>query len=164
MKLKYKILAATVPLTLIFDQWTKQIIHSHFRLGESRDFIANIWAFTYVRNQGAAFSLLNDAPAYFRDPFFMIVPLIALAAIAVLYRKLRDDQQLVATALSLVAGGAVGNLIDRLRYGFVVDFIDWHWKDVYHWPRFNIADSCIVVGVGLLLLDSFRKSTEPATK
>ena len=157
MKSKYKIPAVTLPLAIVFDQLTKHLVHSSFRLGESRDFIPNIWAFTYVRNQGAAFSLFNDAPAYFRDPFFLIVPLVALTAIGVLFHKLRNEQRLVALALSLVGGGAVGNLIDRLRYGFVVDFIDWHWKEVYHWPRFNIADSCIVVGVGLLLWDSFRK-------
>jgi lipoprotein signal peptidase len=160
MRLKYRILAIVVPLVLVLDQWTKHLIHSRYRLGETWDLFPSIFAFTYVRNQGAAFSLLNDAPAYFRDPFFLIVPLVALLAISYLYSRLRDSQRVVAFGLSLVAGGAIGNLIDRLRYGYVVDFIDWHWKEVYHWPRFNIADSCIVVGVALLLIDSWRKGSE----
>jgi signal peptidase II len=163
MRLKYRILAVVVPLVLVFDQWTKHIVHSRFRLGETWTFLPNIFAFTYVRNQGAAFSLLNDAPAYFRDPFFLVVPLVALIAISFLYHRLRDSQILVACGLSLVAGGAIGNLIDRLRFGYVVDFIDWHWKEVYHWPRFNIADSCIVVGVALLLLDSWRRGASEKT-
>ena len=160
MKHRYKILLATVPAVLLLDQWSKHLVHTRFRLGETKDLISNVFAFTYVRNQGAAFSLLNDAPAYFRDPFFLVVPIVALIAISILFYRLRDNQWLVATALSLVAGGALGNLIDRVRFGYVIDFIDAHWKEVYHWPRFNIADSCIVVGVCLLLLDSWRKQPE----
>ena len=67
----------------------------------------------------------------------------------------KENQRLTGVALSLVMGGAIGNLIDRVRFGFVVDFLDFHWKEVYHWPAFNIADSAIVVGVGYLFIQSF---------
>lgn len=154
LKTKYGILAITVILTLVIDQWTKHLVHVSFRWGESVDVIKNIFALTYVRNSGAAFGLMHRAPAWFRDPFFIVVPVAAMIVIAVLFIKLKDDQKGTAWSLSLILGGAVGNLIDRLRFGYVIDFLDFHWKEVYHWPAFNVADSCIVVGVSLMFLQS----------
>ena len=143
---------------ILLDQWTKWIIYSRFRWGESLDVIQNFFAITYVRNKGAAFGMLHKAPEYFRDPFFIIVPMAALAVIILLFVRLDERQKLAATALSLITGGAIGNLIDRLRFGYVVDFLDFHWKEVYHWPAFNVADSCIVVGVGIMLIQSFTET------
>lgn len=154
LKTKYGILAITVILTLVIDQWTKHLVHMSFRWGESVEVIKNIFALTYVRNSGAAFGLMHRAPAWFRDPFFIVVPVAAMIVIAVLFIKLKDDQKGTAWSLSLILGGAVGNLIDRLRFGYVIDFLDFHWKEVYHWPAFNVADSCIVVGVALMFLQS----------
>lgn len=154
---KYRLLLGLGTAVLIVDQWTKSLVHNSFQLGETRELIPPVLALTYVRNRGAAFSLLDGAPPAFRDPFFFIVPIVALSIILYIFRRLRDDQKYTAVALTLVAAGAIGNLLDRVRYHFVVDFIDLHWKSVYHWPRFNVADSCIVVGVSFLFLQSLVK-------
>jgi signal peptidase II len=161
---KYLILAITAPLVIISDQWTKHLIVKHFHLGETLTLIDGFFNFTYVQNKGAAFSFLNDAPPAFREPFFMIVPMIILGALAFFYYKLPDDRKLTALSMSLIAGGAVGNLIDRIQLGYVVDFLHFHWKNVYHYPMFNVADSCIVVGVGYLFIESLFKKTPTAAK
>lgn len=151
---KYGILFLTTVIVLVVDQWTKHLVHTRFRWGESVQYIESFFALTYVRNSGAAFGLLHKAPAWFRDPFFIVVPLVALIVILVLFVKLKEDQKWTALALSLILSGAVGNLIDRLRFGYVIDFLDFHWKEVYHWPAFNVADSCIVVGVAVMFIQS----------
>lgn len=161
-KAKYLILVSLFFPVIILDQWTKYAIHTGFRWGESRPIWENFFALTYVRNSGAAFGILHRAPAWFRDPFFLVVSLVALVVIVFLFIRLTMSQKSIIVALSLILGGAVGNLIDRLRFGFVIDFLDFHWKEVYHWPSFNVADSCIVVGVGLLFLNSLRQGKEEA--
>ncbi len=158
-KRKYIILLLVVIVVLIIDQWTKQIVHREFRWGESRPVLPSFFSLTYVRNTGAAFGLLHRAPAYFRDPFFIIVPVIALFVIGFVLFRLDSAQVTTAVALSLIVAGAVGNLIDRLKYGFVIDFLDIYWKD-YHWPAFNVADSAIVVGVSLMFLQSFKQGNQ----
>ncbi|MFM8313705.1 MAG: signal peptidase II [Deltaproteobacteria bacterium] len=154
---RWKILTIliTVPWVVILDQWTKHLVLKSFQWGETLPIIQSIFALTYVRNMGAAFGILHNAPAYFRDPFFILIPILALVIITAVMAKLKENQRLTGVALSLVMGGAIGNLIDRVRFGFVVDFLDFHWKEVYHWPAFNIADSAIVVGVGYLFIQSF---------
>ncbi len=120
--------------------------------------------FRYTRNPGAAFSFLAGAGKSFRQPFFIIVSLAALVAIMLMYRKLESDQKLMMVSLSMIVGGALGNLIDRIAYGWVIDFIDWHYYREYTWPTFNIADVFITVGVSLmafnLVLDTFRANKE----
>lgn len=161
MSSKYAVLGAVVTLSVIFDQWTKHIIHRHFRLGESVPVIRAYFDITYLRNRGAAFSFLDSAPPAFRDPFFLVVPLVAMSAILYVLLKLKGRQTVTTLALSLVFGGALGNLIDRLQLGYVVDFLYFHWKTAFYWPAFNVADSCIVVGVGILFAQSlFRKPNE----
>lgn len=152
---KYGILVSMSLLIIAFDQWTKYLIHTKFSWGESLPLIDSFFNLTYVRNSGAAFGLLHKAPPAFRDPFFLIVPLIALAVIFYLFTRLTREQNWTATALSLIVGGAIGNLIDRVRFGYVIDFLDFHWKENYHYPAFNVADSCIVIGVGMMLIRSF---------
>lgn len=152
---KYGILVSVSLLIIAFDQWTKHLIHTKFSWGESLPLIDSFFNLTYVRNSGAAFGLLHKAPPAFRDPFFLIVPLIALVVIFYLFTRLTREQQWTTTALSLIVGGAIGNLIDRIRFGYVIDFLDFHWKEIYHYPAFNVADSCIVIGVGMMLIQSF---------
>ncbi len=164
MKHKYGILALVSVVSLVLDQWTKWLVHTRFRVGESLDLIDPILALTYVRNKGAAFGILQTANEAFRQPFFLLVPVVAIFVIGYLYYKLENDHKLSALALSLVLSGAIGNLIDRVRLGYVVDFVDVHWKEVYHWPAFNVADSCIVVGVGILFLQSFQASKPADSK
>ncbi|MSP18882.1 MAG: signal peptidase II [Bdellovibrionales bacterium] len=155
---------STVLLVILFDQWTKQLVLNRFHWGESLSIIQSFFALTYVRNMGAAFGVLHNAPAYFRDPFFIMVPILALVIIMAILAKLKPDQKLTGLALSLVMGGAIGNLIDRVRFGYVVDFLDLHWKEVYHWPAFNVADSCIVIGVTYLFIGSFFQGNSSTTK
>ncbi len=156
---KYIVLLVVVLVVLVLDQWTKHVVHNEFRWGESRPVLQSFFSLTYVRNTGAAFGLLHRAPAYFRDPFFIIVPVIALFAIGFVLFRLDSRQVTTTVALSLIVGGAIGNLIDRLRFGFVVDFLDFYWKD-YHWPAFNVADAAIVVGVSLMFLQSFKQGNQ----
>lgn len=166
-KTKTTILLAVSVVSLVVDQWTKYLVISRFQWGESYPLISGLFSLTYVRNKGAAFGLFHRAPEAFRDPFFIIVPVVALVIIFLLFVRLTDKQRWTALALSLILGGAIGNLIDRVRFGYVVDFLDVYWRD-YHWPAFNVADSCIVVGVGIMLIQSFteesRTSQSPKAK
>lgn len=150
---KYWILASLTPVIVLLDQWTKSIVFGHFRVGETLSVIPDFFNLTFVKNPGAAFGLFASAEPSFRVPFFLIIPVIALAAIAYVFRKLPAKDILISTALSLVIGGAVGNLLDRFSLNYVIDFLDFHWKNTYHFPAFNVADSAICVGVCILVLD-----------
>lgn len=168
MKKKYVLLLVIAISFLILDQWTKHLVHTKFSWGESKPVIEGFFSLTYVRNTGAAFGILHNAPAYLRDPFFIVVPVVALFVILFFFYRLPANQLLTATALSLIFSGAVGNLIDRLRFGYVIDFLDFFTKRCpsfidylmrdCHWPAFNVADSCIVVGVGILFVQSFQQA------
>lgn len=150
------LLAVTFAITAL-DQWTKMIVHSGFDLGESIPVINGFFNFTYVRNTGAAFGILGTAQETFRQIFFLSVPPIAVLIIVIFLYGLPETEKLEIYALSTISGGAIGNYIDRLRFGYVIDFLDFHIQNKYSWPAFNIADSAIVVGVGVLTLLMFRK-------
>lgn len=139
---------------LIFDQITKLYIDRTMQLFQSIPVLDNFFHITYVRNRGAAFSFLSHAS--WRLPFFIGVSLIAVIVIIIAYNKLRDDQKLAQVSLAMIFSGAVGNLIDRIRLGEVIDFLDAHWYQ-HHWPAFNVADSLICVGVFLLAFDMLRE-------
>ena len=129
-------------------------------------FIEDYWHFRYVENPGAAWGLFGNLPDGTRQAFFHVVSLAALGFILAMYLKLGAGQGMVRVALALVAGGALGNFVDRLLRGYVIDFIDWHWRNHpnLRWPTFNVADAAICVGVTLMLLDSLRvRRLEPAT-
>lgn len=158
---KYRILFGLTVATVALDRLTKSMILSRFSLGQSLSLVDGIFDLTYVRNTGAAFGMLARTDPAFRVPFFVIVPLAALFAIGYAFRKIPERDLTLATALSLVVGGALGNLIDRVWLGYVVDFLDFHWQYRYHFPAFNVADSAICVGVGLLMLDlCFKEKKE----
>lgn len=135
---------------LLLDQATKLYIDRSMQLFDSIPVVTNLFNITYVRNRGAAFSFLSEAS--WRLPFFIGITLVASIAILVAFFKLRDDQKLAQTSMAMIFSGAVGNLIDRLRLGEVIDFLDVHWYR-HHWPAFNVADSLICLGVFLLALD-----------
>ncbi|TLM65596.1 MAG: signal peptidase II [Deltaproteobacteria bacterium] len=145
---RWRLLAIVTAVSLILDQATKLYVDSHFELYESLPVIPGFFHLTYIRNQGAAFGILSSGAL--RIPFFITVAIIALLAILWYLRSLRADQKLAAFALALIFSGAIGNLIDRVRLGEVIDFLDVFWKH-YHWPAFNVADSAICVGVTLLI-------------
>lgn len=157
---RYRLLAIITSVILILDQATKLYVDANFRLHESLPVIDGLFHLTYVRNKGAAFGIFADSAI--RIPFFITVSVIAMVAILWYLRRLRDDQRLAYFALTLVFSGAVGNLIDRIRYGEVIDFLDVFWRS-HHWPAFNVADSAITVGVTLLFIEMWledRKKPE----
>lgn len=137
---------------ILLDQATKQVIVRALRLGQGVPIIPGFFDIVFVLNPGAAFSFLATLPDSVRNPFFIIVSVTAVILIIVYRTRHLQQHALASLSLSLILGGAVGNLIDRLRYGMVVDFLLVHVYQ-YHWPAFNVADSAISVGVGLMLLD-----------
>lgn len=156
-KIKLVYLLITTAVLVAFDQLTKIYVQSKFYLGESISVIENFFNFTYVQNPGAAFGFLAKSPAIFRENFFLIIPPIAMGIILFFLRSVKANDRIQILALSCVFGGALGNYIDRLRVGYVIDFLDFHYKHIYSWPAFNIADSAIVCGIIILFLISFRK-------
>lgn len=159
LKKKYIIFFATVAPMVLLDFLTKAYISSTMFLHESFPVIEGFFNITYVRNPGAAFSFLADAPAAFRSIFFVTVTSLAILCILYYIAKDKFEDPLMTFGLSLIMSGAVGNLIDRVRLGEVVDFIDVYVGS-YHWPAFNVADSAITMGAFLLLLEIFRTSKQ----
>jgi len=152
MKLKYLILICVSTVVLIIDQATKIYIDRSMDLHSTITVVENFFNITYLRNKGAAFGFLANTS--YRLPFFILVSLVAIIVIMVVFARLRSDQRFTAFSLALILSGALGNLIDRVRLGEVIDFLDAHWYG-HHWPAFNIADSAICVGVFLLAIDMF---------
>lgn len=137
---------------VLLDQLTKLLVVRSMRLGRNIPIVPGFFDLTFVLNPGAAFSLFATLPEWIRNPFFILIS-VGAAVLIVAYRSryLRENR-LASVSLALILGGAIGNLIDRLRYGVVVDFLDAHIYQ-YHWPIFNVADSAISVGVTLLLIE-----------
>jgi len=150
MKNKYLFLVIVAIPLIVLDQATKLIIVRTMALHSTIPVIPDFFDIVHARNQGAAFGVLRDNSI--RLPFLIGVSLLAVIVIAIFFRKLRPDQKLSAWGLSLVLSGALGNLIDRVRLGEVVDFLNVHWYEHY-WPAFNVADSAICIGVGLLVIE-----------
>lgn len=164
MKFKYLFLLTWVTFVVAVDQLTKVYVHTHFGLGESIDVIQNFFNLTYVRNPGAAFGFLAQSPQAFREMFFLAIPPIAMVVIFMLLKSAPEKDRWQIFALSSIFGGALGNYIDRLRFGYVVDFLDFHIQHKYSWPAFNIADSAIVAGVCVIIILMFfeKKSQNSA--
>lgn len=155
MSRKWKIITALIAVIIAVDQVTKAIVDRSMTLHQSIPIIEGLFNLTYVRNTGAAFGIFSGSHEAFRLPFLIIVSLAAIGFILSMLRRLRQDETGMITALSLVLGGAIGNLIDRFWHGEVIDFLDVYWSG-YHWPAFNVADSCITIGVALTLFYLLR--------
>lgn len=154
---KATLVSLTVGIGVLLDQLSKLYIDNSFELYESVTVLENFFHITYIRNRGAAFGILSDNAL--RLPFFIVVSLIAIVGIIWYLRHLRNEQKLSILSLGLILSGAIGNLIDRVRLGEVIDFVDVHWYN-YHWPAFNVADSAICVGVGLLMIETWREERQ----
>ena len=126
--------------------------------------IEGFFYLTHVRNTGAAFGLFAGAPVVTRLVFFIGISLVAVAIVVSLFRKLAPGDRLAALALGLILGGAVGNLIDRVTRGEVVDFLHFRLWGGYAWPDFNFADSAIVVGVAILVLELLASEGESRSR
>jgi signal peptidase II len=137
------------------DQVTKALVDDFMTLHESRTIVEGLVRLTYVQNRGAAFGILSDAGLPYQSLMFSVVSLLALLAIALYAWRMPVQSRLPQTALAMVMGGAVGNLLDRARLGYVIDYVDMYWGP-HHWPAFNVADSAITVGVALLVIDILR--------
>ncbi|MDP3878493.1 MAG: signal peptidase II [Methylobacter sp.] len=149
-------------LAIILDQVSKLAVAGSMQLYESIELMP-FFKLTYVHNTGAAFSFLSEAGGWQRW-FFAGLALVISTVIAVWLTRLKQHETLLAVALALILGGAIGNLIDRLAYGYVIDFLDVYYG-TWHWPAFNIADSAITLGVALMLAESFGlgRSQQPDT-
>lgn len=140
-------------IVVVLDLYTKHLIQGNFSYGDLLT-ITSFFDLVHYHNEGAAFGFLAQAGGL-QKWFFSGVSVVAIIVISYLIRKHRSEK-LFCFGLALVLGGAVGNLYDRITLGYVVDFLNFHYQNLY-WPAFNVADSAICIGVGLLLLDSFKK-------
>ncbi len=161
MKKKYLWVCIIVGDILVLDQLTKYLVEKNIRMFDTITIIPGFFNLTHVRNKGAAFSLFATAPDAVRSIFFLAVTFAAVIALVLLIRK--THERLLVSSFSLIMGGAIGNVIDRIRFGEVVDFIQWYYRSFY-WPSFNVADSAISVGVGLLAIDMLFGKHEENTK
>jgi signal peptidase II len=148
---KWLLLIITAGIIVTADQWTKQLIIDSVPLHTGVEVITGFLDFAHVRNSGVAFGMLSGSASSFQRIFFILLSFAAMVVIAwMLYSSPAIELGLLA-GCSLFFGGALGNLIDRIRFGQVIDFIDVHWGNL-HWPAFNVADSALCVGACLFLL------------
>lgn len=151
--LKYFSLSAVV---VALDLYTKHLIEKAFEFGDIKP-ITSFFDLVRYHNEGSAFGFLNDAGGW-QKWFFAAVSVVAIVVMSYLIKK-HQSEKIFSWGLALVLGGAIGNLYDRITLGYVVDFLNVHYQNHY-WPAFNVADSAICIGVGLLLLDSFKKPNQ----
>ena len=155
-KQTYLILALAV---FVLDQWTKWWVEVSLALHLPHEVIPRFLNLTHVENSGVAFGLFSGIDSSLRTVVLTVLGLAALGVVAFYYARVDSAQRLLLTALALILGGAVGNLTDRVLAGSVTDFID-AYVGSYHWHTFNVADSAITIGVGLILWDSFRSGSD----
>jgi len=160
-RLHYLIVSAAI---IVLDLWTKWIVVRRIDLHESIPVIPNLFQLVHVRNTGAAFGIGANAESRI-VPLLLNAGAIAVFCFVVLYAlRAAVTDRLLQTGLHLILGGAIGNLLDRFRFGYVVDFLDVYVRmggREHHWPAFNVADSAICIGIALLFFD-MRKKPEPA--
>lgn len=151
MNFKYIVATIVIPLVFILDQLSKRWAVKSLKGGAPIDVIKGFFDLRYVENPGAAWGIFGSMSDEIRKPFFIVVSSLAILFIIYFFIKIRRDQRVLATSVSLILGGAFGNFYDRLINSYVVDFIHWFYKD-YHWPTFNIADAAISCGVVLMII------------
>jgi signal peptidase II len=144
-----------VGVVVAADQLTKQLVDRTLELHESRTLLEGWLSLTYVRNRGAAFGLFSGTNLPYQGLVLTLLSVVALAAIGLYAWRLSETERMARTALALIVAGALGNLICRVRFGYVIDFVDVYWG-THHWPAFNVADSAISIGVCVLAFDMLR--------
>jgi signal peptidase II len=158
---KWKNISGWLAAIVILDQLTKVVVDRTIALYQSIAIVDGLFSFTYVRNPGAAFGIFAGHAAIYRRPFLILVSILASGFIVILLKRLDGRERGLITALTFILGGAVGNLIDRVFYGEVIDFLDVYWRN-YHWPAFNVADSFITIGVAVALFYLYKhKGDDP---
>ena len=158
MSPKYRLALIVGSTILVLDQITKALVENLMHLYQAIEIVPNFVHLTYLKNTGAAFGLLAGTRSTLRIAFFVLVSGVAIGCVLYLLKNLRPERTSLVASFSLILGGAIGNLIDRLRMGEVIDFIDLHWHH-FHWPAFNVADSSITIGVILLFIQMIRKQS-----
>jgi signal peptidase II len=147
------ILAVLAPFVFVFDFLSKAFIMRNFASNEGYVVIENFFNLTYIQNRGVAFGFLANVAPDVRTPLIFGFPLLSLLLLVIFFYQYNPANRKMVCALSIMIGGAIGNLIDRFRFGHVVDFFDFHWRYQFHFPAFNLADLAIFTGVGLLVVD-----------
>ena len=154
---RYSILSCVVLTIIVVDQVTKAYIDSSMHLHQSISIIPGYFNLTYIRNPGAAFGIMGTWSSGFRLVFFFLTSVLAMGLLFTIFMRLEPGDWWGQLTIASIFGGAIGNFIDRLQYGEVIDFLDFYING-YHWPAFNVADSAISIGVvSLLLLFAFEK-------
>jgi signal peptidase II len=148
-------------ISIVADQLVKLLVVARLQLFERMPILPPMLEITRLHNRGAAFSFLDDAGGWQKYLFLGLAATVSLGIIVWLQQLDSSVRRIVPAGLAFVAGGAIGNAIDRVHYGYVVDFIHVHWFDVWWFPAFNIADSSITVGAALLILDAVIDSRHP---
>jgi len=139
-------------LVVLLDRWTKRLVAARIALYAHIQIVPEFFRITHTENTGAAFSLFADSPSHWKTVLLIGFSILAMIVVSILLWKQDRALTMTSIALSLILGGAVGNLWDRVASGRVIDFLDVYYKS-YHWPVFNLADSCIVIGASLLVLE-----------
>lgn len=163
---RWMLLALFLPLAVIVDQVTKQIADAQLAGRGLVIVLEGFFMLDYSRNPGAFFSLGADLEPTLRRVFFVTATLLAVTLVLHLYRRVLEGQRALRWGLLLLLAGAVGNLVDRVMYGEVIDFLRLHYRDVFYWATFNVADMYICFGLVLLAVDAFqpRRSHEPEAR
>jgi signal peptidase II len=143
-------------LIILIDQYSKHLIDSRFNLGEIYPVVDGLFNLTYVRNSGIAFGMGQGYPDWIRILFFKIIPIVAVLAFSYIMIK-KDENNLIKVSYALIIGGAIGNIIDRVRLDYVVDMFDFYYERS-HFATFNVADAAISVAAGLIIIDFFMNS------
>jgi signal peptidase II len=157
-KVKYFLISLAV---LALDQWSKWLVEMHLPLHTSNELISGLLSITHVRNTGVAFGLFAAGGNTYGVWILTALGIGALAFVAYYFSQVPASERLLLVALTLVFGGAVGNLLDRIATGGVTDFIDVFYRS-HHWHTFNVADSAITIGIGLMLLATYRQGKAEA--
>ena len=144
---------------LLLDQWTKGVVMRTFQIHESREVLSGLFDLTYVQNSGAAFGLFASVDSSLKAIVLNSVAVLVFLIVSVYAIRSSHKSVRLQVGLALILGGAVGNLLDRVRFTYVVDFLDFSISG-HHWPAFNLADSAICIGVGLLFLDMLQREEE----
>jgi len=158
MKNKYYVLSATI---LVFDHLTKWLVRAYLDPKDPIEIVPNCLRFTHVQNTGVAFGFFADLHAPWKPYVLAAMAVLAVIVILIYSARMPSSRTLLQLALAVTAGGILGNFADRIIHGFVTDFIEFHIKETFHWPTFNVADSAITIGIALLLIDTV-KNPEPA--
>ena len=160
MKNKYVLLFFVSGVLIVMDQYTKLMVSLHVPLNYSVKVVEGFFNFTHIRNSGVAFGLFASQQSEYKALMFIAISTIAIIAILVIFHQTPKEKKMVQTGLILIFSGAIGNLIDRILHGEVIDFVDF-FINRHHFPAFNIADSCITVGVIMMVIDLFFGEVGP---